>query len=200
MSCSTSCTSPPSKPSFTIALISSSVTLFSSFVSTPVIFTANAVLFESSQTKGEDIKERKFMGLATNIETFSAHPMPIRFGTNSPNISVRYVTIITIVVLAIPNAYGSRAGICAIITAKLWANASPEYKPVKIPIKVIPIWMVERNLSGSFASFKAVPADLLPRFASVSNLAFRAETKAISDIARIPFSKIRPIIMTISIN
>ena len=59
------------------------------------------------------------MGLATNIETFSAHPMPIRFGTNSPNISVRYVTIITIVVLAIPNAYGSRAGICAIITAKL---------------------------------------------------------------------------------
>ena len=45
----------PSKPSFTIALISSSVTLFSSFVSTPVIFTANAVLFESSQTKGDDM-------------------------------------------------------------------------------------------------------------------------------------------------
>ena len=60
--------------------------------------------------------------------------------------------------------------------------------------------MVDKNRSGSFASFKAVAADLLPFLASVSNFVFRADTKAISDIARTPFNKIRPIIMTISIN
>ena len=74
-----------------------------------------------------------------------------------------------------------------------------EYKPVKMPINVIPICMVDKNLSGSLASFKAVAADLFPRFISVSKRVFRAETKAISDIDSIPLNKIRPIIMTISI-
>ena len=64
----------------------------------------SAVLFDRSQTKGEDIKERKFIGFATNIEARSAHAIPIRFGTNSPKINVRYVTIMTMADFAIPIA------------------------------------------------------------------------------------------------
>ena len=89
ISCSTSCTSPPSKPSLTIALISSSVTLFSSFALIPVIFITREVLFDNNQTKGKASFDKKYIGLATNIETRSAYPIPIRFGTSSPIIKVR---------------------------------------------------------------------------------------------------------------
>ena len=107
MSCSTSCTSPSSYPSLTIALISSSVTLESSAVSIPSIFTTTAVLFDNNQTKGEAISDNKCIGRAINIDTRSAQPIPIRFGTNSPNISVKYVTTTTIKDLDISKAYGA---------------------------------------------------------------------------------------------
>lgn len=60
--------------------------------------------------------------------------------------------------------------------------------------------MVERNLSGSLANFNAVRAVLLPRLASASSRDFLADTRAISDIDKVPFKMIRIRIMIISIN
>ena len=58
--------------------------------------------------------------------------------------------------------------------------------------------MVERKRSGSFANFNASFANLLPFLASEDRLDFRAEIKAISDIANSPFNKIRTIMIKIS--
>lgn len=60
------------KPSFTIALVSSSVTLFSSFALIPVIFITRAVLLDNNQTKGKANFDKRYIGLATSIETRSA--------------------------------------------------------------------------------------------------------------------------------
>ena len=65
-------------------------------------------------------------------------------------------------------------------------------------MRVIPICTVERNRSGSCDSFKADNAALLPYFALFSNLTFRAETSAISDIESTPLHKIRSTIIIIS--
>ena len=71
--------------------------------------------------------------------------------------------------------------------------------PVRIPISVIPICTVEKNLSGFSAKASASFADLLPFFASRARFDFLSETSAISDIARIPFDMISAAIMTNSI-
>ena len=76
---------------------------------------------------------------------------------------------------------------------------SPLNIPVKIPIKVIPIWVVESNLFGELAKSKAACALGLPFFAALSNLFFLAEINAISDIANIPFKTIKNNIIKISI-
>ena len=103
MSCSTGCTSPSSVPSFTIDFISSSVTLDSLLLS-PNTRNRNAVLPESSHTNGDAIRESIYIGRATTFATFSAMHRPIRFGRSSPNISVRYVTRMTIKVCATAGA------------------------------------------------------------------------------------------------
>jgi hypothetical protein len=63
---------------------------------------------------------------------------------------------------------------------------------------VIPICTVDRNLLGELAKSKAIWAFLFPFFAAVSNLFFRAEINAISDIEKTPFKSIRKNIITIS--
>ena len=80
------------------------------------------------------------------------------------------------------------------------AKASPEYKPVRIPIRVIPICIVDKKRSGSLARRRAVFAVLLPFLAAVSKRLLRADTMAISDMDKMPFKKINPKIITISIN
>ena len=88
MSCSTSCTSPPSFPSCTIDLISSSVTLLSeSFM--PSRLNMQEVLFDSSHTNGAATSDKIYIGRATTLEAFSAILKPILLGTSSPNIRVR---------------------------------------------------------------------------------------------------------------
>ena len=74
----------------------------------------------------------------------------------------------------------------------------PEKIPVKIPISVMPTCTAERNLSGSWASFKAVLAALLPLLASAWRLDFLAEMMAISDMAKTPFKRISKSIIKIS--
>jgi hypothetical protein len=53
-------------------------------------------------------------------------------------------------------------------------------------------------LFGEFAKSNAILALLFPFFAAVSNLVFRAEINAISDIEKTPFSSIRKNIISIS--
>ena len=62
-----------------------------------------------------------------------------------------------------------------------------------MPISVIPICTVDKNLSGLPDRSKAFCAALLPFFASVDRRDFRAEIMAT------PFNKINPIIIKISL-
>ena len=156
------------------------------------------MLFDNNQTKGEANNDSRFIGRATSLETFSAKAIPIRLGTSSPIIKVKYVTTTTIITWATTKAYAD--GIKEeSINAKGAAKDSPEYKPVRIPIKVIPICMVDKKRSGSLDKFNAVLAARLPFLASASRRDLRAETNAISDIDKTPFIKIRTIIIKISI-
>lgn len=84
------------------------------------------------------------------------------------------------------------------ILATSYDSAAPEYRPVRMPIRVIPIWIVERKRSGSSASCNAARAPRLPCFASEARRDLRAEINAISDIENTPFSRIRAIIMRTS--
>ena len=55
-----------------------------------------------------------------------------------------------------------------------------------IPISVMPICTVERKRPGSEVSSSAATAPLLPLRARFSRRGFRAETTAISDMAKTP--------------
>jgi hypothetical protein len=55
-------------------------------------------------------------------------------------------------------------------------------------MRVIPIWTLARKSLGLLASSGAIRADLLPCSASASRRARRAETTAISAIAKMPFA------------
>ena len=68
-----------------------------------------------------------------------------------------------------------------------------------MPISVMPIWIVDKNVSGLLANLRAVRAARLPVLESASRRDYRADTIAISDIDNKPFKRISPIIMTISI-
>ena len=58
-------------------------------------------------------------------------------------------------------------------------------------VNVIPICVVEINLSGWLARSKASFARLSPLFACASSLTLRDETSAISTIEKTPFNIIR---------
>ena len=80
------------------------------------------------------------MGRAINFAMVSAFDKPKRLGNNSPNTSVEYVTNKTIMVLLIAKLYADIEGNhFDNISERLAAKASPENKPVRIPIKVMPI-------------------------------------------------------------
>jgi len=66
-------------------------------------------------------------------------------------------------------------------------------------MSVMPIWMVERNLSGSSMIRSARRAPAFPCRARSSRLERRAEISAISDMAKMPLSRISRMMMTISI-
>lgn len=66
-----------------------------------------------------------------------------------------------------------------------------------MPTRVIPICTVDRKRLGLLANSRAIFALWLPFFMALSSLNFRAETKAISLIEKIPFSNIRETIKTI---
>jgi hypothetical protein len=65
-------------------------------------------------------------------------------------------------------------------------------------MSVIPICTVDKNLLGALAKSNAIWAFLLPFLAAVSNLFFRAEINAISDMEKTPFKRIKKNIIKIS--
>ena len=64
----------------------------------------------------------------------------------------------------------------------------------------MPIWMVDKKISGFSDNFNAALAAWLPFFAAVSSFVFLAETNAISDIDNTPFNNISTSIINTSIN
>ena len=67
-----------------------------------------------------------------------------------------------------------------------------------MPMSVMPIWTVDRNLFGELARSKAILARSFPFLAAVSRRVLRAEIKAISDIEKTPFSRIKKRMISIS--
>ncbi len=65
-----------------------------------------------------------------------------------------------------------------------------------MPIRVMPICTVDRNLPGSLASASAVVAPLRPAFSSPCSRGLRADTMASSDIAKTPFKATSARMMT----
>ena len=190
ISCSTGETSPSSVPSWIMDLISSSVTLLSPSL-IPRIRVTPKVLLERKVTSGLTRMEKNLMAPETFFATVSELLSAIRFGTSSPKRIVKYMTIRTMIVLDRKPAsmVGSPQPIMRL--AKPTAILFPEKIPVRIPIRVMPIWTADKNFSGSSASLRAVFAALLPASASACSFDFRAETKAISDMEKIPFRRIR---------
>ncbi len=69
-------------------------------------------------------------------------------------------------------------------------NASP-MMPFRMPMEVMPIWMVDRKRVGFSASFTAAAARPSPCRAAASRRGLRAVSSATSHIASRPFSRMR---------
>ena len=59
----------------------------------------------------------------------------------------------TVVMMARLLAYGSAPGIMVNRGTRSSAMFAPPYAPETMPMSVMPIWMVERNFSGSSEKF-----------------------------------------------
>src|SRR3712207_6277320 len=89
-------------------------------------------------------------------------------------------------------AYGARPG-TALARASPRGSAifAPPTAPERTPIREIPICTVERNRLGEFASSSAERARSSPASARCLRSAFRAETNAVSDMAKRPLRRIK---------
>ena len=194
MFCSRSLTSPASVPSRITDLTSSSVTRFDSLLS-PKRLTSTDVERDSNHTAGSVSTDRKCMGRATAMATRSDALRPIRLGNSSPTTMDRYVTMMTMTVCATTRAVAAESPAEASQAANSLDRAAPEKRPVRMPMRVMPIWTVDRKRSGSSDSFNAVAALRLPFFAAVESRDLRADIRATSDIENIPLRRIRIIII-----
>jgi len=71
------------------------------------------------------------------------------------------------------------------------ASAASPTMPLRMPIEVMPIWIVDRNRVGCSLRSTAARAPRSPSSASFCRRALRAETSAISDMANSPLISIR---------
>ena len=76
----------------------------------------------------------------------------------------------------------------------------PEKKPVRMPIRVMPICTVDRKLLGDSFRFSAILAAALFLSLSACSLAFLLDTMDISDADSIPFRIIRTKIIIASVS
>ena len=93
----------------------------------------------------------------------------------------------TVVIMARVAAYGSAPGIRANSGARSSAIFAPPSAPETIPMRVMPIWIVERNFSGSSSCFSTPLARLFTLLTRVSSRALLDDTSAISYMAKMPF-------------
>ncbi len=93
---------------------------------------------------------------------------------------------------AVAQAYGASPG-TALERAPARGSAivAPPTAPDRTPIKEMPICTVERKRFGEFASSSAERARSSPASARCLRLALRAETNAVSDMAKRPFRRIK---------
>jgi hypothetical protein len=105
----------------------------------------------------------------------------------------------TTIAIARPLLNGCSAGNSASHAASLLATVAPENAPARMPISVMPICTVGRNVPGASASASAERAPGTPARAMALSLALRAETTASSDIAKKPLSRIRARTMSASV-
>ena len=81
-----------------------------------------------------------------------------------------------------------REGKAKIVIGARSAIFAPPYAPETIPMRVMPIWIVERNFSGSSSCFSTPLARLFPLLTRVSSRALLDDTSAISYMAKMPFN------------
>ena len=154
-------------PSSIIILISSSVTIFSSFSLTPNIFEIKFVTPLNNFTKGDAITEIKLINPIVPKAIFSEYFIASLFGTNSPNIKVKKDNIIVIIIIEnvcqkfIPKLGAHELSIGASFVANVSAANALDRKPAS----VIPIWIVDKNLLGLSSIFFIFFAFLFPSFA-----------------------------------
>src|SRR3954469_18032264 len=191
MSCSSSSIAPDSEPSTSRAWISSSVTGRACASWMPSARSTSRVEPASSATNGRVKRARSSMGRARRRATASGSSWPRRLGTSSPSTIEKYVISTTTAAVAAystnlpsrprPFSHSTRTG----------ASAASPTMPFRMPIEVMPIWMVERNCVGPSCRRSAACAPASPSAASGCRRPLRAAMSAISDMAKAPFSRIR---------
>ena len=107
-----------------MALISSSVTLLSVDCLILNILKMRFVTLVNNQTIGNVRRLKKYIVLALALASFSAFIMAILFGSSSPKIIERKVTIITMITVAIVVAYGFKNAIFSIVGIRYPLNLS----------------------------------------------------------------------------
>ena len=182
---------PFSSPTSTIILISSSVTVSSSFSETPKIFETIFVEKVKNLTNGDITIEIALITPIDPYAIFSLYFIAIRFGTSSPKINVKYDKIIVIIIIAtLFHAPKLIAGIQLYrIGDNSPANLSAANALDKNPANVIPICIVAKNLLGFSSILFIFLAFLFPSFASISTFASFKEINAISLAAKNAFIK-----------
>ena len=147
---------------------------------------------ESTATKGAETRASTRIGHATRRAMPSALCCPRRFGTSSPTTMETYVMATTMPTVATMFAvFGASVKVaCSHPDTGAARKASPTM-PFRMPMDVMPIWMVDRNRVGSRASARAEAASRSPCFARASSRGLRAVNSATSDMANRPFRTIR---------
>ena len=86
---------------------------------------------------------------------------------------------------------GANGGTASRIGRNSADKEAPPKVPVRMPIRVMPIWMVDKNWLGDSARARAARAARSPRSARFCRRVLRDETIAISDIEKIPFATVK---------
>ena len=178
--------------------MSSSVTLapLSSF--TPRILSSKRVEPDNNHTNGLVKMANHNIGRATKRAMASGLICPMRLGTSSPNTIEKNVILTTTKPVANGLARRSSTPNCCNIMLTGGLKAASPTIPLSTPIEVMPICTADKKRVGSSPSRNAVAAAPSPCWARFCRRALRAATKAISDMAKKPFSKIKPNNMAMS--
>ena len=194
---------PCSWLSATSMRISSSLMVPASSRPRPSRRSTRRVLCESSHTNGKAIRASQDIGRATAPAMFSGAVIASRLGTSSPNTRVRKVISTTARVL--PSSCDQGWGCPSRLKEAGAASpgnsscsppamarpiAAPPNRPVRMPIRVIPICTVDRKLSGFSARASALAARRLDWASCLSRL-LREVITDISDIAKKPLTRTR---------